>query len=158
MTTTTENENFTQSNGEKDVVLKAKSKALSKEKNLETSGTVSENAKKGSEVVYTASDQIKILISSNFNIVLNDKQAGIFYNLCGGEPGRLADKIDLLKLPKSYPIKNPIGWLISALKEDYKASKYISKNGFFNFEQREWDYDEIERLAMEELMRVKIDD
>lgn len=111
------------------------------------------STKKGPDAA-TAPDTFKKLIADNFNIALTEKQARMFDKACDGDVERLNDKIKLLK-EQPHQVKNVIGWLLSALEDDYKQSGYINKkpkaNGFINYEQREWDYDEIERRALLEM-------
>lgn len=55
------------------------------------------------------------------------------------------------EISKSQDIDNLVGWMIKAIKEDYKMpsgkkSKKSVKTGFSNFEERDVDYNEIEDL------------
>ncbi|MCB2309260.1 replication initiation protein [Clostridium estertheticum] len=50
------------------------------------------------------------------------------------------------KVPK---IKNIVGWVIKAIKDDYQAPKGKENVGSFNdYEQREYDFDELERKLL----------
>lgn len=57
--------------------------------------------------------------------------------------------IDIIRekynLTKSQDIENIVGWMISAINNDYSISVSKKKNKF-NFEQRKYDFDELERL------------
>ena len=60
----------------------------------------------------------------------------------------------MLLLCQKKKVDNPVGWLISAIKEDYQTeplepSKKVDKNSFNHFPQREYDYDEL-------LQKIKI--
>jgi plasmid replication initiation protein len=71
--------------------------------------------------------------------------------------------IDLVKdkyiLSKNYDIKNLTAWLIKAIKDDFKqvagattqANKNKSNNKFNNYEQRDYNFDELERKAQNKL-------
>lgn len=50
------------------------------------------------------------------------------------------------KVPK---IKNIVGWVIKAIKDDYQNPKSMTKSGAFNeFEQRDYDFDKLERQLL----------
>ena len=76
--------------------------------------------------------------------------------------------IDLIKdkyiLSKNYDIKNLTAWLIKAIKDDFKqvagaeagttnqANKSKSNNKFNNYEQRDYNFDELEKKSQEKLI------
>lgn len=62
----------------------------------------------------------------------------------------VAEKIEIINQMKT--IRNKVGALLTAIKEDWKPSKsqsnYGSVPGFNNFEPREYDYDDLEKKLL----------
>lgn len=133
---------------------KTKTTTTKPEKNVVVSRSGNEITKKEPDATPIASDSVKKLILDNLNVNITKKQVSLFDKACGGDTNRLVEKIQLLK--KQDKVDNVIGWLLSALQDNYQANEeYINKkpkkNGFINYEQREWDYNEIEKLALLEM-------
>ncbi|WP_241414864.1 hypothetical protein [Clostridium beijerinckii] len=62
----------------------------------------------------------------------------------------VVEKIEIINHMKK--IRNKVGALLTAIKEDWKPSKsqsnYVSVSGFNNFEPREYDYDSLEKKLL----------
>lgn len=69
------------------------------------------------------------------------------YKAANGDINKIQEKYDL---SKSMPgIKNIVGWIIKAIKEDYHAIKGKGKiDNFNNFEQRQYDFEKLERKLL----------
>lgn len=64
--------------------------------------------------------------------------------------------INVLKNSNNSSIKNVVGWLISAIRNPFTEpvhGKQKAGNSFNDFPQRTYDFDEIERIAMEDLLK-----
>lgn len=69
----------------------------------------------------------------------------------------IIDKIKILHTQSN--VHNVLGFLISAIKNDYQQAKYSAQNKqtkqnkFVNYEQRDWDFDELKKLEREYVKR-----
>lgn len=82
------------------------------------------------------------------DIELTDNEIRKLLNMT--TPEILIDKIKILK--QQGAVKNIMGFLIKAIKENYTCKEIENKatekrNRFVNFEQRKWDFDAIEKLT-----------
>lgn len=77
---------------------------------------------------------------------LTNKSLKVLYNACEGNIIYLNSKLTLL----NDNVRNPIGFLVDSLKNDYKIYKesLISSGHFNNFEQRTYDFDDLEKKLL----------
>ena len=69
------------------------------------------------------------------------------YKAANGDINKIQEKYNLSK--SMLGIKNIVGWMIKAIKEDYHAIKGKGKiDNFNNFEQRQYDFEDLERKLL----------
>lgn len=95
------------------------------------------------EVVDGAYDDIKSLLPD-----CSESDIQKIYNAAGGNVAVVREKI---KIINSMPrIRNFVGALITAIKEDWVVIKNNKKDSFNNYEQRTYDFDELEKQLLGE--------
>ena len=106
----------------------------------EVSATVSEDNEQEKE------DLEKIIYLMKFESI-KELDAIKIYKAANGDINKIQEKYNL---SKSMPgIKNIVGWMIKAIKEDYHAIKGKGKiDNFNNFEQRQYDFEDLERKLL----------
>jgi plasmid replication initiation protein len=74
-------------------------------------------------------------------------EARFILDTAKGDLNIIKEKYAIAK--KAPEIKNIVGWIIKAIKDDYQPPKGKEKVGSFNnYEQREYDFDELERKLL----------
>lgn len=87
-------------------------------------------------------EQILALI----NQPITEFQAKQIYAAANGDMNKIREKYDL---SKSFNVTNLVGWLIKAIKDDYsKPINQAKKSVFNNYEQRKYDFNELERKLL----------
>lgn len=106
----------------------------------EVSATVSEDNEQEKEDIEKI---IYIMKAEN----IKELDAIKIYKASNGDINKIQEKYNL---SKSMPeIKNIVGWMIKAIKEDYHAIKGKGKiDNFNNFEQRQYDFEDLERKLL----------
>lgn len=86
-------------------------------------------------------------VKSIFHEDITNLQAKQIYNTAKGDIDLIKEKYQLAK--ESSNIKNIVGWIIDAIKRDYKEPIGKTKVDRFNdFEQRTYDFDKLEKQLL----------
>lgn len=103
-------------------------------------------------VVVKSQQEKDLIIQELKDIKLSDKDISTLMSIADTE--LILEKIKLLHTQKST--RNVLGFLIAAIKQDYQQTTYAPQsnqpkpnNRFVNYEQREWDFDELKKLERE---------
>lgn len=100
-------------------------------------------------------EQKDLIIKELKDIQLSDDNIETLLKIADVET--IIDKIKILHTQSN--VHNVLGFLISAIKNDYQQSKYAAQNKqtkqnkFVNYEQRDWDFDELKKLEREYVKR-----
>ena len=88
--------------------------------------------------------KVKVIL---FEENINELEAKKILDTAKGDINIIKEKYGIAKVtPK---IEGIVGWMIKAIKENYQAPKSKIKNGDFNnYEQRDYDFDELERKLL----------
>lgn len=80
------------------------------------------------------------------NQPITNLQAKQIYAAANGDMNKIREKYEL---SQSSNITNLVGWLIKAIKDDYpKPINQAKKSDFNNYEQRNYDFNELERKLL----------
>ena len=83
-------------------------------------------------------------IKAIFHEKITDLEAENIYRAAEGNIDLIKDKYKLSK--QSNNIHNIVGWMIKAIKEDYKSQE--KEDTFCGYEQREYDFDDLEKKLL----------
>lgn len=99
----------------------------------------SNNTDKDKKVLYEAINAIK----SIFKESIDDLDAKKLLDAANGNINIIREKYELAQ--KSKKINNLVGWIITAIKEDYKVQSKENVDTFNNYQQRNYDFDKLEK-------------
>ena len=106
----------------------------------EVSATVSEDNEQEKEDIEKI---IYVMKAEN----IKELDAIKIYKAANGDINKIQEKYNLSK--SMLGIKNIVGWMIKAIQEDYHAIKGKGKiDNFNNFEQRQYDFEDLERKLL----------
>jgi len=82
-----------------------------------------------------------------FKESVTDLQAKTLLNTTKGDLNTIKEKYEVAKVTPG--IKNIVGWMIDAIKKDYQAPiGKIKVHNFNDYEQRTYDYNDLERKLL----------
>ena len=102
-------------------------------------------------------DLIRKEFQEKLNTWVPNEQLYIIFKTCKGDIDLLSEKIDLMRT-QANPIRNVFGWIITALKKDYKPAGYVSNyesknkkplNRIVNYKGHNYDYAKLAELEQE---------
>ncbi len=120
------------------------------------SNTDTPSTEKAEQINTTYIQDLNINTNNYTNVVellnpfnLNKKDIEAIYITASGEVDKISQAVKVLKASK-HPVINVSGFIISAIKNNYKLSSYEPKkiSGFNNFTQRDYNYEQL----MEDLL------
>jgi plasmid replication initiation protein len=90
-------------------------------------------------------DKIKI-VKSIIKENIKDSEAQSIFNAANGDIQKIKEKYNLIS--NFDLVKNVVGAMIRALKEDWKITSKRKVSTFTNYKQRTYDYDDLERKLL----------
>jgi len=99
----------------------------------------SNNTTRDKKVLYEAINAIKSIFKEN----IDNLDAKKLLDAANGNINIIKEKYDLAQSSKE--INNLVGWIITAIKEDYKVQSKEKADIFNNYQQRNYDFENLEK-------------